>query len=93
MSYGAYVQACIDERRHKTIGRADWDYAAVKYANDNFPDYPEHIVISVLRAMRWPDRPVGVREVLPRLNQRVTPAQRRRWLEELARCPVEAVAA
>lgn len=83
MSYRAFVQACIDERRHKTIGTADWNYAAVKYANDNFPDYPETTVVAVLRDMRWPDRPVSVSEVYRELKRRVSPAARRDWLESL----------
>jgi len=82
VSYGAYVQACLDERRRKTIGRADWDYAAVKYANDNFADYPEERVVEVLREMRWPDRPVTVGEVHKVLKARVSPSERERWLKE-----------
>lgn len=81
VSYGAYVQACIDERRRKTIGNATWDYAAVKYANDNFSDFPEEKVITVLREMRWPDRPVTVGEVLKQLRLVVTTEEQNAWLE------------
>jgi hypothetical protein len=79
VSYGAYVQACIDERRRRAIGRQPWDYAAVKYASDNFPDYPEARVVEVLVDLRWPDRPVTVGEVHKQLKQRVTAQEKRAW--------------
>lgn len=84
MSYGAYVQACIDERRWRTIGTADWDYAAMKYASDNFSDYPESRVIQALRDLRWPDRPVRVGEVHTRLDAVVSAEEKREWLEDPA---------
>lgn len=83
VSYGAYVQACIDERRRAVLGNASWEYGAVKYANDNFSDYPEHRVVEVLRDMRWPDRPVTVSEVQRQLKERVTVEERRAWLRDL----------
>jgi hypothetical protein len=64
VSYGAYVQACIDERRSSVLGSRSWEFGAVKYANDNFADFPEEKVVEVLCALRWPDRPVTVSEVL-----------------------------
>lgn len=85
VSYGAYVQACIDERRQQVMGNATWDYAAVKYANDNFPDYPEPSVVVLLAELKWPDRPVSVGEVSKALKERVTPAERRAWAEHLDR--------
>lgn len=63
VSYGAFVHASIQQRRRDVMGGPDWQHAAERFANDNFPDYRESAVIELLRAMRWPDRPVSVPEV------------------------------
>lgn len=83
MSYGRFVQLCIDERRHLSQAGRSWDFAATKFANDNFGDFPEHRVIEALRKLRWPDRPVSVGEVNRWLRSNVGKSERRRWIEDL----------
>lgn len=80
MSYGAYVQACIDERVKAHSGRTDQDFARVKRANDDFGDWPEDVVLEVLAEFRYPQRPVTFSEVRNALKQRVSPEEKRAWL-------------
>lgn len=83
MSYGAFVQACIDERRRAALRGQTWEYGAAKFASDHLPDYPELRVFEALRALRWPDRPVTVSEALRWLRQNVTPEELRAWSAEM----------
>ena len=82
MSYGAYVQACIDERTAALSGRTDQDFARVKRANDDFGDWPEHVVLDVMAELRYPQRPVSFSEIRNVLKLRVSPAEKRAWLME-----------
>jgi hypothetical protein len=97
MSYARFVHAAIEERQYATVGHTitlgspAWVEQAIKYASDNFPDYPEGIVVVLLREMRWPDRPVTVSEVNREIRRRVSPAERLAWLQSLDE-PVEAPA-
>ena len=84
VSYGAYVQACIDERTAALSGRTDQDFARVKRANDDFPDYPEQVVLDALRELQYPQRPVTFSEVRAVLKQRVSSAEKRAYLTEEA---------
>lgn len=79
MSYGAFVQACIDERRDAALRGNSWERAAVKFASDHLPDFPERRVFETLRALRWPDRPVSVDVALREVRRRTSPAELRAW--------------
>jgi hypothetical protein len=83
MSYGAYVQACIDERRDAALHGHSWEDGAERYASLHFPDFPEHRVLEVLAELHWPARSVSVSEVLRAVKVRVTPAEMRAWSEEM----------
>lgn len=83
MSYGAFVQACIDERRDAALRGHSWNDSAERYASCHLPDFPEHRVLEVLAELRWPARSVSVSEVLRAVKARVTPAEMRAWSEEM----------
>ena len=73
MSYGAFVQACIDERRSRESLRFF----------DQLADYPEHHVTAALDALGRPGRRVGLGEVYAEVRRRVSPGERRAWLAQL----------
>lgn len=83
MSYGAFVQACVDERRGETLRGYSWEASASKYANDHLPDYPEDRVLETLRDLRWPDRPVSFGEIYAAVKRRVSPEEVRAWRIEM----------
>lgn len=83
MSYGAFVQACIDERRDAALRGHSWQDSAERYASEHLPDFPEQHVLKVLDEMRWPERPVSLSEVIRAVKARVTPAEMRAWSEEM----------
>ena len=83
MSYGAYVQACIDQRTAALSGRTDQEFARVKRASDDFGDFPEPVVLEVLRELRYPQRPVSFSEIRKELKRRVSSAEKRAWLTEV----------
>lgn len=83
MSYGAFVQACIDERRAAVLRGHSWEASAIKFASDHLPDFPEHRVLEVLRVLRWPDRRVSVDQALRAVRRVTSPAELRAWSDEM----------
>lgn len=83
MSYGAFVQACIDERRDQALHGRSWEVGALKFASDHLPDFPESRVLEALRVLRWPDRAVTVAQALAEVRRRTSPEELRAWSEEM----------
>jgi hypothetical protein len=83
VSYGYFVHLERQERRFERIGRSDWWSAALKFAADNFDDYPEYRVVRVLHRFGWPEHPVTFPELYAALKRDVPAGERRAWLADV----------
>jgi hypothetical protein len=83
VSYGAFVQACIEERRALVLRGRPWEDGAARYASEHLPDFPESRVVEVLGELRWPDRRVSLGEVLTAVRGRVSAGELAAWEAEM----------
>jgi predicted GIY-YIG superfamily endonuclease len=83
MSYGYFVDLERRERRLKIIGRLPWWSAALKYANDCFPEFPEHRVVHALGKWEWPEHSVSFSELKRFLRNVVPEDEQKRWVRDL----------